>query len=95
VILGGPALFLAGHALFKRAVFDHLSRPRMIALVVLLGLVPVAVVVPPLVRRDPGRRVRRGLGQPALLIGRRGAPGGAVGRAMVLGKDGFALAWSR
>jgi low temperature requirement protein LtrA len=34
-VLGGPALFLAGHALFKRAVFGVWSVTRMAAIVVL------------------------------------------------------------
>lgn len=39
-VLGGPALFLAGHALFKRAVFNVWSFPRLTAIVT-LGLVAV------------------------------------------------------
>src|SRR5215204_3007035 len=39
-VLGGPALFLAGHLLFKRAVFGVWSIPRMAAIVV-LGIVAV------------------------------------------------------
>jgi low temperature requirement protein LtrA len=45
VILGGPALFLAGHLLFKRAVFGVLSWPRLVAIVVLAALVPVGALV--------------------------------------------------
>jgi low temperature requirement protein LtrA len=37
-VLGGPALFLAGHALFKKAVFGVVSIPRLAAIVA-LGLV--------------------------------------------------------
>jgi low temperature requirement protein LtrA len=48
-VLGGPALFLAGHALFKWAVFDRLAVSRLVALVALAGLVSLSVVVPPLV----------------------------------------------
>lgn len=48
VILGGSALFLAGHALFKWAVFNRLSIPRLLALLALAALVPVSLVVPPL-----------------------------------------------
>jgi low temperature requirement protein LtrA len=40
-VLGGPALFLAGHALFKRAVFGVVSMPRLVAIVV-LGIVALA-----------------------------------------------------
>ena len=39
-VLGGPALFLAGHLLFKRAVFDVWSIPRMAAIAA-LGIVAV------------------------------------------------------
>jgi low temperature requirement protein LtrA len=46
-VLGGPALFLAGHALFKRAVFRRYSLPRVVALGLLAALVPVGLVVPP------------------------------------------------
>jgi low temperature requirement protein LtrA len=47
-LLGGPALFLAGHVLFKRVVFGRLSLPRLAAIVALAALVPVSVVVSPL-----------------------------------------------
>jgi low temperature requirement protein LtrA len=47
-VLGGPALFLAGHALYKRAIFDHLSVNRVGALGVLAALAPVGFAVPPL-----------------------------------------------
>jgi low temperature requirement protein LtrA len=47
-VLGGPALFLAGHALFKRAVFGRLSENRVGAIVLLAALVPVGFALPPL-----------------------------------------------
>jgi low temperature requirement protein LtrA len=47
-ILGGPALFLIGHLLFKRAVFRVLSVPRAVAIVALAALVPLGAVVSPL-----------------------------------------------
>ena len=37
-VLGGPALFLAGHLLFKRAVFDVWSIPRLAAIMALAVL---------------------------------------------------------
>ena len=37
-VMGGPALFLAGHLLFKRAVFGGWSAPRMAAIVMLGAL---------------------------------------------------------
>jgi low temperature requirement protein LtrA len=48
-VLGGPALFLAGHVLFKRAVFGRLSAARLVAIAALAVLVPVGLVVPPVV----------------------------------------------
>lgn len=48
VVLGGPAMFLLGHALFKLAVFGTWSMPRIIALGALVLLVPVGTVVSPL-----------------------------------------------
>jgi low temperature requirement protein LtrA len=39
-VLGGPAIFLAGHALFKLAVFGVLSTPRLIG-IALLALIAV------------------------------------------------------
>jgi low temperature requirement protein LtrA len=46
--LGGTALFLAGHALFKWAVFGGLSWPRVVAIAVLLALMPVGSAIPAL-----------------------------------------------
>jgi low temperature requirement protein LtrA len=39
-VLGGPALFLAGHLLFKRAMFGVWSIPRLSAIAA-LGIVAV------------------------------------------------------
>jgi low temperature requirement protein LtrA len=47
-VLGGPALFLVGHALFKRVVFGRLSVPRLLAIAVLALLVPVGPALSPL-----------------------------------------------
>jgi low temperature requirement protein LtrA len=49
VALGGPALFIAGHALFKRVVFGHFTRARVVAMVALAALAPVAPFMTPLV----------------------------------------------
>jgi low temperature requirement protein LtrA len=46
--LGGTALFLAGHALFKWAVFGVLSWPRVVAIAALAALTPVGFAVPAL-----------------------------------------------
>lgn len=47
-VLGGPALFLFGHFLFKRAVFATVSVSRLVALAVLAALIPVGDLVSPL-----------------------------------------------
>jgi low temperature requirement protein LtrA len=47
--LGGTALFLAGHAFFKWAVFGLVSFPRVVAIVALAALIPVGFVIPALV----------------------------------------------
>ncbi|MGA8113044.1 MAG: low temperature requirement protein A [Actinocatenispora sp.] len=47
-VLGGPALFLAGHALFKRAVFGVLSTSRLVAIGALVVMTPLGLVAPPL-----------------------------------------------
>ena len=69
VVLGGPALYLIGHALFKRAVFGLMSIPRVAAIVAQaldperflpqgrLRLPRVGVAVADL---GPGREPRRG-----------------------------------
>ena len=48
VLVAGPALFLAGHALFKRLMFGYVNRPRVLAVVVLAVLIPLGTLVPPL-----------------------------------------------
>jgi low temperature requirement protein LtrA len=48
VVLGGPALFVAGHALFKRAVFGNFTTARLLALAALAVLAPVSVLFSPL-----------------------------------------------
>jgi low temperature requirement protein LtrA len=48
VLLGGPALFLAGRALFEYAVFGRLSRPRLIGALALAAITPAMILVPPL-----------------------------------------------
>jgi low temperature requirement protein LtrA len=49
VILGGPALFLAGRAHFEYLVFARVSRDRPIGLLILAALTPAMVFVPPLI----------------------------------------------
>jgi low temperature requirement protein LtrA len=48
VILGGPALFLAGRATFEYVVFGRVSRPRVIGALVLVVITPAMRQVPPL-----------------------------------------------
>lgn len=48
VILGGPALFLAGHALLSRRVFTRAATPRLIGLGVLIAVAPALVGLPAL-----------------------------------------------
>jgi low temperature requirement protein LtrA len=48
VILGGPVLFLVGHFLFKLAVFQRLSVPRVVAIVALVAMMPLGAVLSPL-----------------------------------------------
>jgi low temperature requirement protein LtrA len=47
-VLAGPALFLAGHALFKKSVFERFSAPRLVAVGVLGVLAVTAPFVTPL-----------------------------------------------
>jgi low temperature requirement protein LtrA len=47
-VLGGPALFLAGHFLFKREVFRVWSVPRLVAIAALALLAAVGNAWPPL-----------------------------------------------
>jgi low temperature requirement protein LtrA len=49
MLLGGSALFLAGHALFKVAVFRHVPWSRIVAALLLTLLIPVATTLPALV----------------------------------------------
>ena len=48
MILGGPALFLAGHAAFKLVVWRYLSWPRLAGIAVLALLAPAAKAIPEL-----------------------------------------------
>jgi low temperature requirement protein LtrA len=61
-ILGGPALFLLGHLLFKRAVFGILSVPRLVAIAVLAALVPLGAVASPVLLGGAAAAVVIGVG---------------------------------
>ncbi|MEH1166289.1 low temperature requirement protein A [Micromonospora sp. CPCC 205539] len=49
VVLGGPALFLAGRARFEYEVFSRVSPSRLVALLVLVAAGPVLLLAPALV----------------------------------------------
>jgi low temperature requirement protein LtrA len=48
VVLGGPALFLAGRAILEYTVFGRVSRDRVIGILVLAAISPPAIFAPPL-----------------------------------------------
>jgi low temperature requirement protein LtrA len=48
LILGGTALFLAGHAFFKRAVFGVVSWSHVAAIAALIALIPAGFEIPAL-----------------------------------------------
>jgi low temperature requirement protein LtrA len=49
VVLGGPALFLAGRGILEYVVSGQVSRDRVVGIVVLAAISPAAILVPPLV----------------------------------------------
>jgi low temperature requirement protein LtrA len=49
VMLGGPALFLAGRAILEYAVFERVSRDRVIGVLVLAAIWPAMILVPPFI----------------------------------------------
>ncbi|MEV0393981.1 low temperature requirement protein A [Polymorphospora rubra] len=75
-VLGGPALFLTGHALFKKAVFGHPSRDRLVAVAVLVALAPLGLLVPPLLLSALATLVLAGVAAwDTRLVGRSGSGG--------------------
>lgn len=72
LILGGPALYLFGHSLFKLAVSGHLSPSRLARLCALGALVPLAVLARAFAHRcgdiDAGWRCRDGPGDRAAAL---------------------------
>jgi low temperature requirement protein LtrA len=46
ILLGGTAIFLAGHALFKLAIWHHVSRSHVAAIILLVVVIPIAVFLP-------------------------------------------------
>ncbi|HET8630661.1 MAG TPA: low temperature requirement protein A [Thermomicrobiales bacterium] len=75
--LGGPALFLAGHALFKRAAFGRLSLPRLLALLALAALVPAGLAAPPLALGVAATLVVAAVAVADVRFGRHAIPAGA------------------
>ncbi|SCG65264.1 low temperature requirement protein A [Micromonospora inositola] len=61
VILGGPALFLAGRALFEYGVFSRVSRNRLIGVGVLAAISPTTIFLPPLVAAAAAALVLAGI----------------------------------
>jgi low temperature requirement protein LtrA len=47
-VLGGPALYLLGNILFKRAIWGRLPLSHLVGLGLLVLLIPVAAVASPL-----------------------------------------------
>jgi len=75
ILLGGTALFIAGHALFKLAIWHHAPRSHIAAIILLLLLIAPAVFLPALV---VGALAIVGLG--VVVIGLRGrVPADAIG----------------
>jgi low temperature requirement protein LtrA len=70
-VLGGPALFLAGHVLFKRAVFRRLSVSRLVAIAALAALAPLGLAGPPLLLTTATTVVLAAVAWSDTLIGRR------------------------
>jgi low temperature requirement protein LtrA len=46
ILLGGTAIFVAGHALFKLAIWHHVLRAHVAAIILLLLAIPIAVFLP-------------------------------------------------
>ncbi|MER6944176.1 low temperature requirement protein A [Nonomuraea sp. NPDC000554] len=81
-VLGGPALFLTGHALFKRAVFGYVPVNRVVAIGVLAAagvlVVLMPSVMPPLVLAGLATLVVGGVAAWESVLARRLSPS-AVG----------------
>nr|WP_088963636.1 low temperature requirement protein A [Micromonospora purpureochromogenes] len=60
VILGGPALFLAGRSRLEHEVFARVSASRVIGLLALASLAPVMVRLPPLIATSTAATVLAG-----------------------------------
>jgi low temperature requirement protein LtrA len=67
VILGGPALFLAGRALFDRAVFTRIPASRAIGALVLAATAPAMMLLPPLAAAIAAGLILAGVATPDAL----------------------------
>ncbi|KAB1914341.1 low temperature requirement protein A [Micromonospora sp. AMSO31t] len=74
VILGGPALFLAGRAAFEYAVFARVSRDRPIGILVLFALAPPVLLAPPLAAVVAATAVLLGVAVADTVRAHRGPP---------------------
>jgi low temperature requirement protein LtrA len=61
VILGGPALFLAGRALFEYTIFARVSWTRPTGVLALAALTPVTLPLSPLIAATAGAAVLAGV----------------------------------
>jgi low temperature requirement protein LtrA len=48
VIVGGPALYLVGHTLFRLRMIHNISHKRVVAAAIILALAPLGTVIPSL-----------------------------------------------
>ncbi|MCW3844354.1 low temperature requirement protein A [Micromonospora yasonensis] len=62
IILGGPALFIAGRAYFEYVVFARVSRPRLVGILALALAAPLMALLPPLLVALTAALVLTGIG---------------------------------
>jgi low temperature requirement protein LtrA len=74
VILGGPALFLAGRSRFEYDVFARVSRSRVVGLLALAVLAPVMLPLPPLVATAAAAAVLTGVAVNDAIRASKGPP---------------------
>lgn len=74
VMLAGPALYLLGDLLFRRATTDRYPRSHIVALVVLAGLAPVSLHLSPLMLSLATTTVLVGVATTESIALRRGKP---------------------
>jgi low temperature requirement protein LtrA len=84
VILGGPALYLAGNALFNFAITGRAPRSRLVAIVLLALLIPLAALVDPLALSISATLVVLAL---ALAVGTSGFRPGRLGHDLRMSED--------